>query len=69
MRKQLQAEHGKADLEKTLEQLEGKRTKLQNKVKELFSKLDAIEKRDKERTEVESKNNDKEMDFLTSQQK
>jgi len=51
MRKQLQAEQGKADLEKTLDQLEGRRTNLQNKVKELHSKLDAIDKRDKERTE------------------
>ena len=32
MRKQLQAEHGKADLEKTIEQLEHKKTKLENKV-------------------------------------
>ena len=69
MRKQLQAEHGKADLEKTLEQLEGKRTKLQNKVKELLSKLDAIEKRDKERSEMEVKHNEKEMEFLQNQQK
>ena len=64
MRKQLQAEHGKADLEKTLDQLEGKRTTLQNKVKELHSKLDAIDKRDNERKEVEAKNNEKEMEFL-----
>ena len=66
MRKQLQAEHGKADLEKTLEQLEGKKTKLQNKVKELISKLDAIDKRDKERTEVEAKHNEREMEFLAN---
>ena len=69
MRKQLQAEHGKSELEKTLDVLEGKRTQLQNKVKELISKLDAIDKRDKERTEVEAKNNEKEMEFLSNQQK
>ena len=32
MRKQLQAEHGKADLEKNIEDLEQKKTKLENKV-------------------------------------
>ena len=42
MRKQLQAEHGKADLEKTIEQLEHKKTKLENKVSELKAKIEAI---------------------------
>jgi len=42
-------------LEKTIEQLESKKTKLENKVQELKSKIDAIEKRNKERKEVEIK--------------
>jgi dynein light intermediate chain len=43
MRKQLQAEHGKADLEKRITELEAKKTKQTNKVIELKAKLEAIE--------------------------
>ena len=68
MRKQLQAEHGKADLEKTIEQLEHKMTKLENKVSELKSKIDAIDKRNKERKEVEGKKRDQEIEFLRYQE-
>jgi hypothetical protein len=38
--------------------LEGKKTKLENKVIELRSKIDAIDKRNKERREVEAKKRD-----------
>ena len=55
MRKQIQAEHGKADLEKTIEQLEAKKKKQQAKVLELKAKMDAIERRTKDRKEVEAK--------------
>lgn len=55
MRKQLQAEHGKADLEKRIAELEAKRTKQENKVIELKSKIEAIQKRNEERKEVEAK--------------
>lgn len=51
----MQAEHGKADLEKRIDELETKKTKLENKVIELKSKIEAIEKRNKERKEVEAK--------------
>lgn len=68
MRKQLQAEHGKADLEKTIEQLEHKKTKLENKVSELRSKIEAIEKRNKERKEIELKKRDAEVEFLKYQE-
>lgn len=51
MRKQLQAEHGKADLEKRITELEAKKTKQSNKVIELKSKLEAIERRNQERKE------------------
>lgn len=64
MRKQLQAEHGKADLEKRIEELEARRIKLENKVIELKSKIDAIEKRNKERREVENKKREDEIEFL-----
>ncbi len=64
MRKQLQAEHGKADLERKIEDLESKKTKLENKVIELKSKIEAIEKRNRERREVEAKKRDQEIEFL-----
>ena len=54
MRKQLQAEHGKADLEKRIAELEAKRIKQENKVVELKSKIDAIEKRNSERKSVDA---------------
>lgn len=69
MRKQLQAEHGKAELEKTIEELEGKQTKLQNKVIELKSKMEAIDKRNKERRKVETEKRKNEQEFLRYQEK
>ena len=68
MRKQLQAEHGKADLERKIEELESKKTKLENKVIELKSKIEAIEKRNRERQEVEQKKRIDELDFLRYQE-
>lgn len=54
MRKQLQAEHGKADLDKKISEFEAKRIKQENKIVELNSKIDAIDKRSNERKEVEA---------------
>lgn len=68
MRKQLQAEHGKADLERKIEELESKKTKLENKVIELKSKIEAIEKRNRERQEIEQKKRSEELDFLRYQE-
>jgi len=68
MRKQLQAEHGKADLERKIEDLESKKTKLENKVIELKSKIEAIDKRNKERQEIEQKKRSEELDFLRYQE-
>lgn len=64
MRKQLQAEHGKADLEKKIAELEAKKTKQTNKVTELKSKLEAIERRNTERKEQEDKKRTAEVEFL-----
>ena len=64
MRKQLQAEHGKADLEKRIAELEAQRTKQDNKVVELKAKIDAIDKRNAERREVEAKKREDEIKFL-----
>jgi dynein light intermediate chain len=64
MRKQLQAEHGKADLEKRIADLEARKTKQENKVIELKAKIQAIEKRNCERKEVEDKKREEELKFL-----
>ncbi len=69
MRKQLQAEHGKADLEKRITELEAKKTKQTNKVIELKAKLEAIEARNQERKEQEDKKRQAELDFLKYQEK
>ena len=68
MRKQLQAEHGKAELEKRIEELDNKKNKLENKVIELNSKIAAIEKRNSERRVVEIKKRDTEIEFLKYQE-
>ena len=68
MRKQLQAEHGKADLEKRIADLEARKTKQENKVIELKAKIQAIEKRNSERKEVEDKKREEELKFLKYQE-
>ena len=64
MRKQLQAEHGKADLEKRIAELEAKRTKADNRYLELKIKSDAVDLRIKERNEIESKKREDDLNFL-----
>ena len=49
MRKQLQAEQGKADLKHKLDELDDRKKQLKNKCNELTRKMDAIEAREKER--------------------
>jgi len=68
MRKQLQAEHGKADLEKRIAELEAKKTKQENKVIELKSKIEAIDKRNNDRKEAEAKKREDEIKFLKYQE-
>lgn len=67
MRKQLQAEHGKADLEKRITELEAKKKKQSNKVIELKSKIEAIQSRNASRREVEDKKRKEEIKFLNYQ--
>jgi dynein light intermediate chain, axonemal len=69
MRKQLQAEHGKADLEKKIAELEARKTKQTNKVIELKNKLSAIERRNAERKDQEDKKRSAEIEFLKYQEK
>ena len=56
-------------MEKSIETLEQKKTKLENKVTELKSKIEAIDKRNKDRKEVENKKREQEVDFLKYQEK
>ena len=55
MRKQLQAEHGKADLEKQIELLEAKKKMQTSKIIELKSKIEAIEQRSASHRDVDTK--------------
>merc|ERR1712086_533523 len=67
MRKQLQAEHGKADLEKRIADLEARKTKQENKYVELKIKSDAVDLRIKERKEIENKKRENDLNFLNFQ--
>merc|ERR1712083_332692 len=60
MRKQLQAEHGKADLEKQIELLEAKK-KMQT------SKIEAIDQRSASHRNVDNKKRQEENTFLNNQ--
>lgn len=66
MRKQLQAEHGKANLDKQIVDLEKLRTNQDNKIVELKAKIDAIVQRQQARKEVENKRREEEMKHLKS---
>lgn len=68
MRKQLQAEHGKADLDKRIDEFDARRLKQDNKIVELKAKIDAIDKRNAERKEVEAKKREEEVRFLKVQE-
>lgn len=68
MRKQLQAEHGKADLEKRITELENRKKKQSNKVIELKSKIEAIQTRNQAKRDVETKKRKEEISFLNYQQ-
>ncbi|XP_002731258.1 33 kDa inner dynein arm light chain, axonemal [Saccoglossus kowalevskii] len=70
MRKALQAEQGKADMEKKISELEQDKKDLERQVNELKAKCEAIEKREAERRQVEEKKHAEEIQFLkrTNQQ-
>jgi len=70
MRKALQSEQGKADLEQKIADLEGDKNELERTVNELKAKCEAIEKREAERRQVEEKKHSEEIQFLkrTNQQ-
>lgn len=67
IRKQLQAETGKEDLKKKLENLEKQKVELTNRKVQLDNQLKALEKKNKEMIEVENQRRKEEYEFLKSQ--
>jgi len=70
MRKALQAEQGKADMEARIKQLDSDKKDLEKQVAELKAKCEAIEKRESERRALDEKKHAEEIAFLkrTNQQ-
>jgi len=68
IRKQLQAESGKDELKKKLENLEKQKIELTNRKIQLDNQLKALEKRNAERNEIESARREAESAFLKQQQ-
>eukprot|EP01116_Phalansterium_solitarium_P000695 TRINITY_DN10535_c0_g1_i1.p1 TRINITY_DN10535_c0_g1~~TRINITY_DN10535_c0_g1_i1.p1 ORF type:complete len:256 (+),score=65.79 TRINITY_DN10535_c0_g1_i1:152-919(+) len=70
MRKALESEQGKSDLEKKIETLESDKKELERQVQELKSKCEFIEKRENERRAHDEKKHSEEVSFLkrTNQQ-
>merc|ERR1711937_973195 len=64
MRKALQAEQGKADMEQRIKTLEQEKKDLERQVQELKAKAEAIEKREAERRTLEEKKHKEEVEFL-----
>jgi len=70
MRKALQAEQGKVDMERQIKDLEGDKSELERQVNELKAKCEQVEKRAIEQRQVEEKKHSEEIQFLkkTNQQ-
>mmetsp|Transcript_3414 Transcript_3414/g.8624 ORF Transcript_3414/g.8624 Transcript_3414/m.8624 type:complete len:248 (-) Transcript_3414:58-801(-) len=70
MRKALQAEQGKAEMEQKIKQLEADKKDLERQIQDLKAKCEAIEKRESERRALEEKKHAEEVQFLkrTNQQ-
>uniref|UniRef100_A0A8B9PRU2 Axonemal dynein light intermediate polypeptide 1 n=1 Tax=Apteryx owenii TaxID=8824 RepID=A0A8B9PRU2_APTOW len=70
MRKALQAEQGKSDMEKRIAELEEEKQELEKQVNEQKAKCEAIEKHENERRQTEEKKHTEEVQFLkrTNQQ-
>jgi len=64
MRKALQAEQGKADMEAKIKDLEATKKDLERQIQEVKAKCDAVEKRESERRELEEKKHAEEVAFL-----
>ncbi len=66
-KKQMQAQHGKEDLERKIKDTERKKETLHNKVIELNSKIEAIERRNAERRKVDTSRREVQIQLLTQQ--
>ncbi|XP_009872548.1 PREDICTED: axonemal dynein light intermediate polypeptide 1 [Apaloderma vittatum] len=64
VRKALQAEQGKADMEKRIAELEGQKQELERQVSEEKAKCKAIEKREDEKRQLEEKKHTEEVQHL-----
>jgi len=64
MRKALQSEQGKSDMEAKIKQLEQEKKELERQVQDLKAKCEAIEKRESERRAMEEKKHAEEIAFL-----
>ncbi|NXX16353.1 IDLC protein, partial [Podargus strigoides] len=64
MRKALQAEQGKADMEKRIAELEEEKLELERQVNEQKAQCEAIEKRESEKRQIEEKKHTEEVQFL-----
>ncbi|KXS09398.1 hypothetical protein M427DRAFT_117355 [Gonapodya prolifera JEL478] len=64
MRKALQAEQGKSDMENKIKSLEDEKRQLDTQVLELKAKCEAIEKRETERRQMEERKHAEEIQFL-----
>ncbi|NXP03017.1 IDLC protein, partial [Thinocorus orbignyianus] len=70
VRKALQAQQGKADMERRIAELEEEKRELEKQVSEEKAKCEAVEKREAERRQIEEKKHMEEVQFLkrTNQQ-
>ena len=64
MRKALQAEQGKADMEARIKTLESEKKDLDRQVQELKSKVEAVERRESERRAMSERKHAEEVAFL-----
>lgn len=65
MRKALQTEQGKADMEVQIQQLESEKRELERQLNEAKLKCEAIEKRENERRQADEKKHKEEVEYLT----
>lgn len=65
MRKALQTEQGKADMEARIQYLETENKELEKQVNEWKMKCESIEKRENERRQAEEKKHKEEVEYLT----
>ena len=68
IRKQIQAQYGMAELKKKKKELKKTKMKLENREIELRNKIDAIDKKNKEKRKIDEERRLAEMEFLKYQE-